>query len=346
MDKLPCITPDLPGIGGKIKERPEHFIVEELPLYRPEGSGQHLYINLTRENLTTLELQKKLADLFGLRPSSVGFAGIKDKHARTTQTFSLMVGRAEEGFLNTVKKKIEESLPVTVNWASLHRNKLRRGHLLGNRFAITITGLSEPKKALLQARKIADRLKRTGLPNYFGPQRFSKDNIRRGLDIIKGKKTGSRWLRRFFISSYQSYLCNCYLARRLEMGLFDRILPGDIAKKYSTGGLFQVKDVREAQLRYERGEISFTAPIFGSRMRPATGPARELEQAVLEQSDVTLEQLREAGAKGTRRLGRLLVQNLELKLVPEGLLLTFSLPKGAFATTVLREIMKNDFIIK
>jgi len=346
MDKLPCITPDLPGIGGKIKERPEHFIVEELPLYRPEGSGQHLYINLTRENLTTLELQKKLADLFGLRPSSVGFAGIKDKHARTTQTFSLMVGRAEEGFLNTVKKKIEESLPVTVNWASLHRNKLRRGHLLGNRFAITITGLSEPKKALVQARKIADRLKRTGLPNYFGPQRFSKDNIRRGLDIIKGKKTGSRWLRRFFISSYQSYLCNCYLARRLEMGLFDRILPGDIAKKYSTGGLFQVKDVREARLRYERGEISFTAPIFGSRMRPATGPARELEQAVLEQSDVTLEQLREAGAKGTRRLGRLLVQNLELKLVPEGLLLTFSLPKGAFATTVLREIMKNDFIIK
>ena len=343
---LPYVTHDLQGVGGQLRVSADHFLVEELLLYEPEGKGQHLYVNLTKEGLTTKEVQQKLATLFGLQTGDVGFAGLKDKHARSSQTFSLMITNVDNDLIDRAKKHIEDSLPVTVNWTRLHRNKLKPGHLLGNRFIIKITGLTLVQtEALQRAREIARRLKERGLPNFFGPQRFGfdGDNVRRGHAIILGKKDGvDRWLRYFFISSYQSYLCNRYLIRRLELGAFDRLLTGDIAKKHATGGLFQVEDVGKEQPRYERREISFTAPMYGTKMWAAIGPSGELETETLMKAGLTIEQFELLGIRGTRRMGRLLVPDLTTDLDPQGLLVRFSLPKGAFATTVLREIMKTD----
>lgn len=130
---LPFITADLPGIGGEIKAEPDHFVVEEIPLYEPAGEGEHVYVHLTREGWTTRALQRELISLFDLRDVDVGCAGLKDKHARVTQTFSLLLRDEDEA---TVARRIQEALPVEVVWAQRHRNKLRRGHLLGNRFHI------------------------------------------------------------------------------------------------------------------------------------------------------------------------------------------------------------------
>jgi len=343
---LPYITSDLPGIGGRIRDKPDHFVVEEIPLYEPKGEGEHLYVNLTREGLTTRDMQRQLAILFGLRVDAVGFAGMKDKYARSTQTFSVTVGRVNADFVEGAVARIGSSLPVTVNWARLHKNKLKPGHLLGNKFTVIVTklGLSQDE-ALGRAQVIADRLRESGVPNFFGSQRFGHygNNVRRGLEIIRGQyRVSDRWLRRLLISSYQSYLCNRYLVHRLESGNFDRILTGDVAKRYATGGMFQVEDGVKEQPRYEAHEISFTAPIYGSEMWSATGPAGELEAEVLAEAGITLEQLEKAGVKGTRRLGRLLSSDLVENMAPQGLEIRFSLPKGAFATTVLREIMKVD----
>lgn len=344
---LPFISAELPGIGGQLRATTAHFVVEEIPLYEAQGTGQHLYVNLTKEGLTTREVQRQLAALFDLSNRSVGFAGMKDKHARTTQTFSLDVGHVDEGFVQDAPSRIEDQLPVTVNWAKLHRNKLKPGHLLGNHFTITVTELAVPaQEAWERAEAIAERMRAQGVPNYYGPQRLGTngDNVRRGREIILGDRHNyDRWLRRLLISSYQSYLCNRYLAHRLESGHFDHLLLGDVAKKYDTGGLFEVEDVAAEQPRYERQDISFTAPVYGRKMWETSGPAAELEAQVLAAVDITMAQLAQAKVNGTRRLGRLLMSDLDVQLGQDGLVTKFSLPKGAFATTILREFMKVDY---
>ena len=272
----------------------------------------------------------------------------KDKAARTTQTFSLNVGFQPEAFAEEAVARIRAELPVEVHWAKFHRNKLRPGHLLGNRFTITVRDLpGDAAVAAAQANKIVAQLRQSGLPNYFGPQRFgtSGSNVRQGLAVLRGEgERKSRWLRRFLISAYQSYLCNRYLARRVEIGAFDRLLLGDVAKKYATGGMFQVENLIEEQPRYQAHEISFTAPMYGSKMWAAQAEAGELEAAILADAPAGLAELDAARVEGTRRLGRLLLPDCEVTTSAggEGVTVRFSLPKGAFATTVMREIMKVD----
>ncbi len=339
--ELPYITPDLPGTGGSIKEKPGYFIVEELPLYLPSGKGDHLYVNIVKEGMTTLELHTRLCEILGKRPEEIGYAGLKDKKARTFQTFS--VYDSQHILDNSIKGIVEKQAGVRVFDVRRHENKLRPGHLRGNKFIVKITGV-DADEAAEKARRIASRIETTGVPNYYGPQRFgaSGDNHFRGRDIVLGESSvKQRWKRRFLVAAYQSHLCNRYLASRMDMGDLKNMLDGDVAKKYDTGGIFMVNDLDREQKRYEDHEISFTAPIYGSRMKQATGPSGELESAVLENEGVSLEQLGKAGAGGTRRLGRLLVSDIRIKPLKQSVRISFSLPKGAYATTVLREFMKN-----
>lgn len=371
----PFVTADLPGIGGELRATPDHFVVEEVPLYDASGEGQHLYVNVTKVGLTTKDIQHRLMALFGVREADVGFAGMKDRHARTTQTFSISVGHISNAMVAAYADRIRQELPVTLNWARLHQNKLKTGHLLGNRFRIVISGLTQsPHEAQQAAQAIAARLQTTGVPNYFGPQRFGQNgaNVERGIAVLK-KKTyvKDRWLRRFLVSAYQSHLCNLYLAQRLELGHFDQLLLGDVAKKSATGGMFDVEDLAVEQPRYAAHEISFTAPLFGPKMWPATGEAGLLEQQILAAAPAGLDELKRAKVDGARRVGRLIIDDLTVRPWPNpesgshgpladsgdddrrpsgplpadqlnALEVAFYLPKGAFATTVLGEIMKVE----
>lgn len=349
-NQLPYVTADLPGIGGLLRLSADDFVVEEIPLYAALGEGTHLYVNLTKVGLTTREVEQQLERLFGLGRGTVGYAGLKDKDARTTQTFSIPLARVSVGVEDATALRIAEALPVTVNWARLHRNKLKIGHLVGNRFQIRIGEITlSPEEAEARARAIVARLVRDGLPNYFGPQRFGGqgDNAEAGLDVLTRKRfVRDRWLRKFLVSSYQSQLCNRVLALRVERGSFLRLLPGDIAKKHETGGIFEVEDLSAEQPRFDAHEISFTAPMFGSKMRRPQAEAAALEAEVEAETGITETMWRDAHTEGTRRMGRLLVPDLALTEVPgEGskrLGVTFTLPKGGFATTVLRELMKSD----
>lgn len=342
MMELPYITLSLPGIGGNIREALEDFVVEEVPVFEPDGEGEHLFVNLTRKGISTRRLAHSLASLFGLGRTAVGYAGLKDVRSVSTQTLSLLLGRLSDDEVANIGRVIEARLPVRVNWMRLHSRKLRAGQLLGNRFMINITGLSmDLGKALARAKETAGALKRLGLPNFYGPQRVDGENVRRGYEIIKGRhRVRDRWLRRFLVSSYLDHLCNLYFVRRLERGYFQRLLQGDIVKKHSTGGMFVVEDTDAEGLRYEAGEISFTAPIFGPRMWWAEGPSGDLEREIFDESDITLEELRRLDVRGTRRLGRLLPE-ISIRESNRGIRLEFFLPKGAYATVVLREFMKT-----
>jgi tRNA pseudouridine13 synthase len=345
-DALPYASEQVPGIGGRLRATPEQFEVEEIPLYEASGEGEHFYVNITKVGQTTKAVQADLARLFGIEKSQIGFAGLKDKNARTSQTFSLAVGRQDSDFASASATRIEAELPVQVNWATFHTNKLKTGHLLGNRFSIVVSQPEcEVDECLARCDAIQQTLGQRGVPNYFGPQRFGQNggNVRQGLGILDGSvRQRDKWLRQFLVGSVQSYLCNEYLALRMRRGLFDRLLAGDVAKKYETGGMFAVEDVAAEQDRYQSHEISFTAPIFGPKMWAAQGDSGELEREILEAASVSIEDFKKARVSGTRRLGRLLVDDLTITAHENGVRLSFRLPKGAYATTVMREFMKSE----
>ncbi len=330
---LPFISAGLPGLGGRIKDRPEHFLVEEIPLYPASGEGAHLYLTLRRAGLTTRQVVEELARRYGGPAEAIGYAGLKDKEAVTTQTFSLATDMPE-----AQARELSRGAPWEILTVSRHQNKLKVGHLLGNRFTIV---LSEPHGGPAEARGIADQLKAHGLPNYFGAQRFGQegDNAEAGLALLKSGRPGRNWRDKFLLSALQSLIYNQYLASRIEAGLFEVVLTGDVCKKYATGGLFTSEDGEVETGRLRAGELTHTGPIFGAKMKPAQGPAAELEARVLAELDLTPAAVAKAGA-GDRRANRLLLPDLEVAEHEAGLAFTFSLPKGAYATSVMREFTR------
>ena len=342
--ELPYITKNIPGIGGKIKSQPEDFVVEEIPAYHPVDYGPHLYVNLTKRMQTTRDIQIKLAEIFDLNPDQIGKAGLKDKRSVSTQTFSVLYDN-DDPISSDLSENIEEELDVKVNWLKRHTNKLRAGHHKGNFFQINIRDISvneeESRKIIKQ---ISSFIHKTGVPNFYGPQRIGEfgENVISGYYILKGKKRiKDRWLKRFLISSLQSYLCNRYLVKRMDLGLYEKLVKGDVAKKHETGGLFHVDDSYLETIRFMNMEISFTAPIYGYKMKRAKHDAAQIEDGLMDQVGISMQDLRKFGIKGTRRLGRL-IPNIDAKVEKDGVKLSFTLPKGGYATTVLREYMKTD----
>lgn len=161
----PWLTSDLPGVGGVLRQRPEDFLVDEQPLYQPRGEGEHIYLFVQKRGMTTQQAAGALARHFGVRPGAIGHAGLKDRHAVTRQVFSIHTpGKKPEDFPDFQHERI------AILWADLHANKLRTGHLRGNRFSIRIRNV--PATAAVRAKRVLDRLAAHGAPNYAGEQRF------------------------------------------------------------------------------------------------------------------------------------------------------------------------------
>ena len=406
------VTHDVPGIGGTIKQRPEDFLVDEMPLYQPSGSGEHIYMFIEKRSLSTLDVVHILARHFGVGREAIGFAGMKDRNAITRQVFSVHTpGKVPEDFPQLVHERL------SVQWADLHNNKLRLGHLAGNRFSIRIrnAGIGE----IRGAKRALDMLVERGVPNRFGTQRFGRamNNHRIGLAMIRGDFDGTvrellapegdlsephararefflagnyadalaalprtahpernvlralsrranprrailtldRTAKRFFLSAMQSALFNHVLDARLEAGCFDRLLEGDVAMKHENRACFDadagVIVAPDTEQRLRTFEISPTGPMWSGSMRRASGRAAEFDDAALAIAGLTVEQLAAFDeqapgmVEGARRPLRVPVTDADIEagLDEHGtyIRVVFDLPRGAFATVVLDEIMKN-----
>ncbi len=335
---LTFITDRLPGIGGELKVEPSLFVVEEIPLYEPCGEGEHLYVNITREGITTRDVKLGLMSVFNLSDEKVSYAGMKDKHARTTQTFSLHIHKMEA---EEAEKIITDNMSVKVNWVDRHKNKLRMGHLVGNKFDITVLNVVDDAET--KSEKIIEELDKNGLPNYYGEQRFGlDDNASKGKKILFGGRQNKKWLRKLLLSAYTSYLFNMWLSDRIETQKFNCLLEGDIAKKTETGGLFLVDDIDTDQVRFQDREIVYTGPIFGSKMKSPSGEPAKVEQSILDGEEISLEMFKRVRADGTRRAGKIYLDDLKSYRVKNGMRFVFSLPKGSYATVVMREFIKDD----
>ena len=240
---------------------------------------------------------------------------------------------------------VTADLDMELVWSAANNRKLRVGHLLGNRFTITVLEPDAPEP-LARAQTIVTALTERGLPNYFGAQRFGRfgDNAEQGLAILTGEKRrpGAKWLHKLLASAYQSQLFNEYLAARIRRDQFDRILAGDLAKKTDTGGMFVVEDVTAEQPRFDQRQITYTGPLFGYEMRQPENEAAVLESEIMSASPVTTADWRKHRVSGNRRAGCLFLEPVDLQPHPQGFILRFFLPKGAYATILLREIMKTD----
>lgn len=328
---LPPLTAALPGSGGDIRTTPEDFAVEELPLYLPEGTGSHAYAWVEKRELTTRDVVLALVRQ-GLKESDIGVAGLKDKHAVTKQWLSVPNRRAD------ALDALADLPGVRLLERSRHRNKLGIGHLRGNRFTIRVRGGDAARAAA-----ILDALQAQGVPNYFGPQRFGRfgTNALDGLRFIRGEHVaGGHRLKRFFLSALQSLLFNHMLATRLERDLFGRVVTGDWAKKRDTGGVFMVEDADAESPRAQAGDISATLPLYGKKVKVSSLEAGTLENEALTHFGLTWADF--TARKGSRRPSRIFLEDASLTPEPDGFTLAFALPKGAFATSVLREVTKIE----
>lgn len=175
---LPYLT-DFPGIAGRIKDRPEDFVVQEIPLYEPSGQGEHVYCRIEKKGMNTIDTVTRLAAALNVSSRDIGYAGLKDARAVASQLFSIL-GTTPEAVLAL-------QMPgITVKSADRHINKLRIGHLAGNRFIVKIREV-EPADAE-KVRPVLDELQRRGMPNYFGEQRFGRrgNNDLLGAALVSG----------------------------------------------------------------------------------------------------------------------------------------------------------------
>lgn len=337
MTELPRLTEGVPGCGGAFKLVPEDFEVEELPAYNPSGEGEHLFLWVEKRGRDTREVVRALAQALGVPEGEVGVAGMKDRHAVTRQLLSVPA--------RTEPKLAGFSLEgVRVLWARRHGNKLRTGHLRGNRFKLRLRGVKDPGAA----RETLSQLVARGVPNYFGEQRFgrARDNADRGKALLLGQRLPQRpdrFQRKLYLSAFQSHLFNKALAERLRAGTFDRALLGDVLRKEDTGGLFVCESPEVDNPRVAAFEVSPAGPMFGPKMTPAAHGVAQAEAALLAQEGMMLSDFARGGGEteGTRRPYRVRIGNPELTPEGEDLLLSFELPRGAYATEVLAELLKE-----
>ena len=335
------------------RQTPADFVVTEIPLYTFSGEGEHLILKVRKKGLTTWKMLEILSTHLGIRVRDIGYAGLKDKEAMTVQYLS-------------VHRKYEEALrrfshdAIKILETTRHVNKLRIGHLKGNRFFIRLKKVSPT-----DATKITSLLKwigANGSPNYFGYQRFGRegDNYETARQIVEGKrKMRDRKKRDFLMSAYQSHLFNLWLSKRIEIsrlfeGLkpkelkevfvwndetirqvhgqrhFFKLLPGDVMQHYPHGRLFTASELLEEGERFAKRDISPTGILPGNRAKQATGLAWEIEKEFVE----------EIPAAGGRRYAWIWPEEIEGRYKKEEwhYELHFTLPKGSYATVLLEMI--------
>ena len=339
---LPLVTLELPGIGGVVKASPEDFEVEEVPAYEPAGEGDFLFLLVEKRDMPADRLLREVASALGLPRAEIGCAGLKDRRAVTRQWLSVPAGA--EPLLHRI-----DGPGLRVLDARRHGNKLRTGHLLGNRFTVVVRDVGED--AVARAQAIVEALARLGFPGFFGGQRFGHDGQTAavGLDLLRGERTretkrvmSDRFRKRLAISAAQSLLYNTYLIERLRRVPIGVVLDGDLLARRDSGGQFTVTDLDVEQARYDAGEVVHTGPMYGRKTRQPTGEALALEEEILARAALPSGAFDRFGklALGTRRANVVFPQDLEVEALDGGVRLRFFLPKGAYATVLLREIRK------
>ncbi len=324
-----------PVLSARIRATPEDFVVEELDAFAPSGSGEHLLLAIEKRGMNTAFAAKRIAEWAGIAEAGVGYAGLKDRHAVTRQRFSVHLPRKIAPDIAAL-----EGEGLRVLGHAWHAKKLPRGALAGNRFELVLREVDGDRDAIdARLHAIAAR----GVPNYFGVQRFGRGggNVGNALAMFGGRRV-ARAQRTHLLSAARSQLFNGVLAARVAAGNWDQPLEGEAWMLEGSRSVFGPEPFSEALARrLAEFDIHPSAPLWGRGGLRTTAAALELETTALAdaQSLALRAGLEAAGLKQERRATRLRPQALEWAWSgPAVLQLRFSLPPGAYATTVLGEL--------
>jgi tRNA pseudouridine13 synthase len=326
----------VPPVRGVLRTQPEDFFVDEVLGFEPDGEGEHVLLQIEKRNTNTQWLAGQLARFAGIPKRDVSYAGMKDRHAVTRQWFSLgLAGAAEPDWDNL---NIDN---VHVLQHAKHRRKLRRGTLQGNRFHLVIRNL-QGDHASLESR--LQHIAQAGVPNYFGEQRFGHEgaNLQQAMAMFQGKRIKDKHKRSLYLSAARSYLFNQLLSQRVTRGDWNSAIPGDVMLLAGSNSYFVPEEIDATiQQRLASFDIHPSGCLWGKGDTPAQAEAAELERTLAEAHPVLCRGLEQAGLKQERRALRLPVAELQWELDASAQLLElrFFLPAGAYATTVLRELV-------
>ncbi len=328
-------------VPAVIKKKPDHFKVTEiLPDYDAAENGPHLCIKIKKTLCNTETVRKLLSEFFRIPDSETGYAGLKDRNSVSRQHFSIPSGALRKETPENVIIKLNEyfagNAELRMQGASAEAEsffyipeKLHRGGLLKNEFEIfAVMKDSDKQPAPDRISEVSSAALKTGFPNYFGEQRFGHNfsNVLTGRRILSDSVRPSRHIRDICLSAVQSYFFNLTVSRRISQGIFSEVQDGD----------FLIN-----------GKI--TGPMHGpASWSLVSGKILELEMKILEEAKLKPAKFEKSGLSGERRPIAVFPENFRTESVYDeetgdsGIRFYFSLPKGSYATTVLREFLVTD----
>ena len=326
------------GIRARLKQAPEDFIVEEVLPFELTGQGEHAWLQLRKRNNNTDWLASKIAAFAAVKKQAVGYAGLKDRFAVTTQWFSVyMPGRDDVDWSRLDLEGVE------LLQATRHQRKLQRGALKHNLFTLLLRGIeSDSDDCSTRLLKRCEQIRRQGVPNYFGEQRFGHDavNLVEAERLFSGRrKRVSRHKRSLYLSAARSWIFNAIVSHRVHAGSWNQGISGDVFMLDGRSACFPDDESSELAQRIERGEIHPTAVLWGEGESMASADCEAIESAVVDQYPLFRQGLIDARVQQQRRAMRLMVRDIECSYEAPDLLLSFSLQAGSYATMVLRELV-------
>ena len=330
--KLPRAL-NAPLFSGRIRSVPEDFVVEELPAFEATGEGEHLLLSIRKRGMNTAFCAQNIARWAGIDERDVSYAGMKDRHAVTTQRFSVRLPKKtapDVALLNNEECQVLEAV-----W---HNRKLARGALAGNRFVLTLRELGGEREALERA---LHGIQTQGVPNYFGEQRFGMEqaNVGKALGMFEGRRV-DRAKRSIYLSAARSYLFNLLLAERVKLGNWNAPLNGEVWMLEGTKSIFGPEPMNDdIAARCAAMDIHPTGPMWGAGELRSQGAVLGLESQLPVLQPELCKGLEKAELRQERRALRLLAKNLSWRFPAEGeLQLSFELPPGAYAASIPAEL--------
>jgi tRNA pseudouridine13 synthase len=324
-------------VSGRIRCVPEDFIVEELPGFEATGEGEHLLLTVRKRGMNTVFCAERIARWAGIDVRDVSYAGMKDRHAVTTQRFSVRLPKKSAPDVTLLSN--DECNVLEALW---HNRKLARGALAGNRFTLTLRELQGDRDVLDSALRL---LATQGVPNYFGEQRFGTEhaNVGKALAMFEGRRV-DRAKRSIYLSAARSYLFNQVLAMRVEQGSWNTAMDGEVWMLEGTQRIFGPEPLSdEIAARCAAFDIHPTGPLWGAGVLRSSLAVLDLECQLPVLQPALCHGLEQADLRQERRALRLLPKDLSWRFIDEhSLELRFELPPGTYATSVLAELGRFD----
>ena len=322
-----------PSSTGLLRSEMSDFkVFEQLP-FKPCGEGEHLFIHIRKTGANTVFVARQLAKYFSVNERLVSYAGLKDRFAVTEQWFGIHVpGKKEYDLSDLAIDGVE-----VISYAR-HNKKLRIGALSGNRFELRLRNVSNVDELMRRWHTIAA----FGVPNYFGEQRFGIDagNIEKARSLFSGTKVKDKKKRGIYLSAARSIIFNQVVSQRIEQQKFDSLTTGDVFMLAGTQSVFLADDIDEKIVsRFKEKDIDLTAPMWGAGDLMTQGESLLFEQQIAEQYQEFCEGLPRFGLKQERRRIRLSFTEGDINSEDDNVTLSFFLPAGCYATTILRELL-------